>query len=185
MKSWKCFTVMGRTDGTDGTGRDGRTDGRTVNKSVLQFSSYFVGIQIKYISTYIRNKNCHQHSYGFQNFMSSWGWGSKFSNLKQVGDFSIFGSKSSHVQGVILKIGYFSFLIFGQAPTMSLRGPGKIYTRGPKGRVYGWMDGWMGWMEYQKCPSNFFILYGYIENVYTYLYIYTIIVTKILMGLKI
>ena len=28
-------------DGTDGTGR---TDGRTVNKSVLQFSSYFVGI---------------------------------------------------------------------------------------------------------------------------------------------
>ena len=31
-------------------------------------------------------------------------WGSKFSNLQQVGDFSIFGSKSSHVQGVILKI---------------------------------------------------------------------------------
>ena len=27
--------------------------------------------------------------------MSSWGWGSKFSNLQQVGDFSIFGSKSS------------------------------------------------------------------------------------------
>ena len=26
--------------------------------------------------------------------MSSWGWGSKFSNLQQVGDFSIFGSKS-------------------------------------------------------------------------------------------
>ena len=33
----------------------------------------------------------------------------------------------------------------------------------------GWMDG----MEYQKCPSNFFILCGYIEHVYTYLYIYT------------
>ena len=57
-----------------------------------------------YISTYIRNKNCHQHSYGFQNLMSSWGWGSKFSILKQVGDFSIFGSKSSHVQVVSLKI---------------------------------------------------------------------------------
>ena len=28
-----------------------------------------------YISTHIRNKNCHQHSYGFQNLMSSWGWG--------------------------------------------------------------------------------------------------------------
>ena len=39
-------------------------------------------------------KNCHQNSYGFQNLMSSWGWGSKFSNLPQVGDFSFFGSKS-------------------------------------------------------------------------------------------
>ena len=47
------------------------------------------------MSTYIRNKNCHQHSYGFQNLMSIWGWGSKFSNLLQLGDFSIFGSKSS------------------------------------------------------------------------------------------
>ena len=27
--------------------------------------------------------------------MSSWGWGSKFSNLQAVNDFSIFGSKSS------------------------------------------------------------------------------------------
>ena len=65
-----------------------------------------------YISTYIRNKNCHQHSYGFQNLMSSWGWGSKFSNLQAVSDFSIFGSKSSHVQVVILKILYFSFFNF-------------------------------------------------------------------------
>ena len=40
----------------------------------------------------------------------------------------------------------------------------------------GW-DG-MGWdgTEYQKCPSNFFILCEYIENVYTYLYIYSKIV---------
>ena len=30
----------------------------------------------------------------------------------------------------------------------------------------------MGWMGYQKCPSNFFILCGYIVHVYTYLYIY-------------
>ena len=28
--------------------------------------------------------------------MSSWGWGSKFSNLQQVRDFSIFGFKSCH-----------------------------------------------------------------------------------------
>ena len=71
-----------------------------------------------YISTYIRNKSCHQHSYGFQNLMSSWGWGSKFSKLEQVGDFSIFGYKSSHVQGVFLKIILAlvkngDFLIFG------------------------------------------------------------------------
>ena len=55
-------------------------------------------------------------------------------------------------------------------------------------RVYGWMDGmgWMdGWMEYQKCPSNFFILCEYIEDVYTYLYIFSKIVTKILMDFKI
>ena len=35
-------------------------------------------------------------------------------------------------------------LIFVQAPSVSLRGPGQIYIRGPKGRVYGWMDG-IGW----------------------------------------
>ena len=49
--------------------------------------------------------------------------------------------------------------------------------------IYGW-DGWDG-MVYQKCPSNFFILCGYIEHVYTYFYIYSKIVNKILMGFKI
>ena len=39
-------------------------------------------------------KNCRQHSYGFQNLMSSWGVGVRFSKLQQVRDFSIFGSKS-------------------------------------------------------------------------------------------
>ena len=48
-----------------------------------------------YISTCIRNKNIHQHSYGFQNFMSSWGSWSKISKLQQVGDVSLFRSKSS------------------------------------------------------------------------------------------
>ena len=35
----------------------------------------------------------------------------------------------------------------------------------------GWM-GWDGWdgTEYKKCPSMFFILCGYIDKVYTYLY---------------
>ena len=35
------------------------------------------------------------------------------------------------------------FLTCTQAPTLSLRGSGQIYTRGPKGRV--WWDGWDGW----------------------------------------
>ena len=48
-----------------------------------------------YMSTYVRNKNCHQYSYGFQNFMSSWGSWSKISKLQQVGDVSLFRSKSS------------------------------------------------------------------------------------------
>ena len=39
--------------------------------------------------------------------------------------------------------------------------------------------------EDQKCPSNFFILCEYIEHVYTYLYIYSKIVTNILMCFKI
>ena len=66
-------------------------------KCPLFFFSYFVGILIRYIRTYTRKKNCHQHSYDFQILMSSWGWVWKFLNLLQVGDFSIFVSKSSHV----------------------------------------------------------------------------------------
>ena len=44
--------------------------------------------------------------------MSSWGWGSKFSNLLAVSDFSIFGPKSSHLQDVILKFWVFFFFNF-------------------------------------------------------------------------
>ena len=49
-------------------------------------------------------------------------------NLQQVRDFSIFGSSSSQIQVVILK-GVFLFLIFDQAPTMSLRGPAQTALR--------------------------------------------------------
>ena len=49
-----------------------------------------------YISTYIYLlENWHQHSYGFQNFMSSWGSWSKFPKLQQVGNVKGFWSKSS------------------------------------------------------------------------------------------
>ena len=44
--------------------------------------------------------------------MSSWGWGLKFSNLQQLGDFSICGSKSSHVHGVILTLKTEVFILF-------------------------------------------------------------------------
>ena len=40
---------------TDGMGWMGWMDGRNI-KSVLQYSSYFVGIYIRYIPTYIDNK---------------------------------------------------------------------------------------------------------------------------------
>ena len=48
----------------------------------------------------------------------------------------------------------------------------------------GW-DGWMDGTEYQKFPSNFFILFEYIENVYTYLDMYSKIVKNNLMDFKI
>ena len=60
-----------------------------------------------------------------------------------------------------------------QAGALSLRGPKKIYTASAK-REFDGMDGWdgMGWdgMGYQKCPSIFFILCMYIDQVYIYLY---------------
>ena len=56
-------------------------------KSVLPCSSYFVGILNMYKYTCIQNKNCHQHSYGFQNLMSSWGLGNTIFEIRcQVGD---------------------------------------------------------------------------------------------------
>ena len=65
----------------------------------------------------------------------------KFSNLQQVGNFSIFGSKSSfsaRVGGIKFEFCwgfYFENHTRAQAPTVSLRGSGQIYTRGPKRQV--------------------------------------------------
>ena len=96
-----------------------------------------------YIYTYIRNKNCHQYSYGFQNFMSSWGSWSKISKLQQVGDFSFFGYKSSFL---VSKISFNYVYLMGR------------------------VDGLDGLDGPEKCPLNFFILCGYIDYVYIYLY---------------
>ena len=107
--------------------------------------------------------------------MSSWGWGSKFSNLQQVGDFSIFWSKSLHVQGVILKIGYFSFFNFrlgnynvpaGSSATSLTTIAKREFTDGWDGKGgMGWNGmGWDGWYGVSLCE--------YIEHVYIYLNIY-------------
>ena len=47
-----------------------------------------------------------------------------------------------------------------------------IYNEARRAKFADGWDGMDGWTEYQKCPSNFFILCEYIEHVYTYLYIY-------------
>ena len=91
-----CNVPSGSSAKPYGEARSAEFDGTggTVIKSVLSFSSYFVGMYIKYIPTYIHViKDFHQHSSGFQNLMSSWGWGNKISKLPEVRDFSIFGSK--------------------------------------------------------------------------------------------
>ena len=50
-----------------------------------------------------------------------------------------------------------------QIATVSLRGPGEIYTTRPKAEFTDGMDGWMdGWTGYQKCPSMFLILCGHL-----------------------
>ena len=79
----------------DGVGWDGVSNGR-----FIFYDTLWAFRTCKYILKYIL-KNCHQ---GFQNLMSSWGWGPKFPKTPKVGDYSIFGFKSSHVQVVILKI---------------------------------------------------------------------------------
>ena len=95
-------------------------------------------------------KNCHQHSYGFQNFMSSWGSWSKISKLQQVGDVSFFRSKSSLF---IFTTTWESFFceckenganepVYLQCPFGVQRL--SIYTTRPEGPNLrmGWMDGW-------------------------------------------
>ena len=53
-------------------GRDGRTDGRSTKVSFNFLHTLWEFRKCIYILKYIL-KNCHQHSLGFQNLMSSWG----------------------------------------------------------------------------------------------------------------
>ena len=63
----------------------------------------------------------------------------------------------------------------------------RIYTPSAKREFDGMGWGGVGWdgTEDQKCPSNFFILCEYIDNVYTYIYPCSKFVTKFVMCLKI
>merc|ERR1711973_1015838 len=77
-------------------GRTGRTDGTDGRKSKVSFKILHT-LFVYRLSIYLlihEKKNCHQQCYGFQNLMSNWGWGSKISDLQQVGDYFFLGSKS-------------------------------------------------------------------------------------------
>ena len=104
------------------------------------------------------------------------GPGSKFSNLQQVGDFSIFGSFFWGVEGhkIWVLVGGFNCAdwtvhLRDWATTMSLRGPATQHLHNEARRAEFDGVGSDG-TEYQKCPLIFFILCRYIDKVYTYLY---------------
>ena len=113
-----------------------------------------------YISTCIQNKNCHQHSYGFKNLMSSWGSWSKISKLQQVGDVSFFRSKSSLFIFTATWEAYFcenlkkDELVRGNTQNTyfsskhlqcPFRVQGRSTSKAQRAELYGW-DG-MGWMD--------------------------------------
>ena len=56
-------------------------------------------------------------------------------------------------------------------------GPSAYPYSGARSAEFDGTDGWTGWTGwadgtgYQKCPLNFFILCGYIDYVYVYIYI--------------
>ena len=58
---------------------------------------------------------------------------------------------------------------FRSIPTMSLRGPVNPPTDEPRSGEFDGTGG-TGGTEYQKCPLIFFILRGYIDYIYVYLY---------------
>ena len=112
-----------------------------------------------YMYTYIYIvKSCHQHSYGFQNSMSSWGVGVCFSKLQFSHDFFKIMPKvrcfkntndnGPFFQNLISSWGvYFNYCgrSFDQASTLSLRGPAQFTL---EARSTGFTGGWdgMGWM---------------------------------------
>ena len=77
FETLKIFYFMGRM-------------GRSPNMSFKFLQTLWAFRTYIYIYTCMQNKSCRQHSYGFQNLMSSWGSWSKISKLGRVGDFFFF-----------------------------------------------------------------------------------------------
>ena len=150
-----------------------------------------------YVSNYMFNKKLSPTVLCASKFDVSWGWWSKISKLPKVGDFSLLS----------LKVRFWNTRTWcnfrnhtstpNECGSKARRSPYKLLSEfGVLRRIYTTrrevpslrMDGWMGWLgwdgtEYIKCPSMLFILCGYIENVYIYLYLK--IVPNILMGFNI
>ena len=129
-----------------------------------------------YLLVYIL-KSCHKHSYGFQKLMSSCEWGLKFSKSPNVGDFSIFRSKSSLFLNTSTGC-KFDNHTHTQAPTVSLRRSGQIYTTRPEGPS---LRVGRGIKSVLQCSTYFVGLYNI---VYIYMYIFSKIVTNMPMGFK-
>ena len=72
--------------------------------------------------------------------------------------------------------------MFGVSKTLAMTG---LFENLKMFYLMGWVGGWVGWTEDQKCPSNFFILCEDIGNVYTYIYPCSKFVTNFVMGSKI
>ena len=153
-------------------------------------------ILCRYNRTYILIhifKNCRQHSYGFQNLMSSLGWGNAIFEITiftwvstiwfQKAQFFWWKSVTNEICERFFEndknlICYSKLRktksCFGARKTLNFRvstysvpwGPGQMYTRGTKGRVYGWegmgrmrWDGWMKWNSYSFLQfSSYFVV---------------------------
>ena len=122
-------------------------------------------IESVYINLYIL-KNCHQHSYGFESLMSSWGVRIWISKSQFVGVFSFFRFTSiilhrenkNSFSNVFLKVRFpkgrkVTFEIFrligGGAAARTPSGSNVIVSTSTEREFTdGWIDGWMdGWMD--------------------------------------
>ena len=139
MKSRKCLK-NGLMD------RMGLLDGKNSN-TVLKFSLYLVGVYGIYIPTNML-KMCQQHSFEFQNFMSSWGSWSKNAKFWLVGYFPFFVSKIFLLKHAFVLWFWKSYWHKRTSiPKMCFRALASQHLHNEReARVDGWIDG-IGWMN--------------------------------------